>query len=450
MNPFKAYLNNSSFYPNRIVYYAGFAAAIFFVISYFLPPFFNLALIAILFTVLAVLVDTVLLYSKRKGVDAFRNCAERFSNGDDNKLKIELENEYNFPVQCTVIDELPYQFQLRNWKQLVSVPANSKETIHYSLKPLQRGEYEFGSINVFVQSPLRLISRRYAFDQPEVIKVYPSYIQVRKYQLLAAANRLQEAGIKRMRTLGHSLEFEQIKEYVRGDDYRTVNWKATARRGGDLMINNFTDERSQQVYCIINLGRTMRMPFEGMTLLDYSINAALVLSNVALMRQDKAGLITLGERVDTFLLADKKPGQFSHIMEALYKQHTNFNDVDFERLFASVRNRITQRSLLVLFTNFESMESLERELPSLQRMAHYHLLVVVLFENTELKKITTQSAKTLEDIYIKTIGQKFEHEKKLIVKELRKHGIVALLTTPQNLTVNAINKYLELKNRLSI
>jgi uncharacterized protein (DUF58 family) len=260
---------------------------------------------------------------------------------------------------------------------------------------------------------------------------------------------LQEAGIKRMRRLGHSLEFEQIKEYVRGDDYRTVNWAATARRG-DLMVNNFTDERSQQIYCIVNKGRTMKMPFEGMTLLDYAINSALVLSNVALMRQDRAGLITFGQRLDTFIPADKKPGQQNILLEALYKQETNFLEVDFEKLFATVRNRITHRSLLVLFTNFESIESLERELPSLKRMAHYHLLMIVFFENTELKTLQEAPAKTMEDIYIKTIADKFAHEKRLIIKELRKAGIVAVLTTPQNLTVNAINKYLELKNRQSI
>jgi uncharacterized protein (DUF58 family) len=314
---------------------------------------------------------------------------------------------------------------------------------------VSRGEYHFGAINVLARSPLDFVSRRYRFMQEQTVKVYPSFLQVRRFQLLAQANRLQDAGIKRQRVLGHSLEFEQIKEYVRGDDYRTVNWKATARRG-DLMVNNFTDERSQQVYCIINKGRAMKMPFEGMTLLDYSINAALVLSNVALMRQDKAGLITFGQKTDAFLAADKRPGQFNQIMETLYKEETTFLDVDFERLFAVVRNRITQRSLLVLFTNFESVESLERELPSLLRMAHYHLLVVVFFENTELKELTQKPAKDLEEVYIKTIAEKFIQEKRLIVRELRKHGILALLTSPENLTVQAINKYLEVKNRSGI
>ncbi|RYZ24259.1 MAG: DUF58 domain-containing protein [Chitinophagaceae bacterium] len=448
MDKLRYLLNQTSFFPRPKVYYAGFVVSVLFMTSYFVPVLFAVAQLCLLFGVLAVLADTLLLYG-RKGIRAARICPERFSNGDENTVQLQVHNAYGFAVALKVIDELPYQFQERNWERFLDLQSGQKDSIVYRLRPVQRGAYEFGAINVLARSPLDLVSRRYRFAQEQTVKVYPSFLQVRRFQLLAAANRLQEAGIKRQRALGHSLEFEQIKEYVRGDDYRTVNWKATARRG-DLMVNNFTDERSQQVYCIINKGRAMKMPFDGMTLLDYSINAALVLSNVALQRQDKAGLITFAQKTDAFLPADKRAGQFNQILETLYKQETTFLDVDFERLFALVRNRITQRSLLVLFTNFESIESLERELPSLQRMAHYHLLVVVFFENTELKELTQKPAKNVEEIYIKTIAEKFIQEKRLIVRELRKHGILALLTSPENLTVQTINKYLEVKNRAGI
>ena len=194
----------------------------------------------------------------------------------------------------------------------------------------------------------------------------------------------------------------------------------------------------------------MKMPFNGMTLLDYAINASLVLMNTALLKQDKAGLITFAENVDTFIAADKKPAQLNVILDALYQQQTRFLEPDLEKLFSVVRNRITQRSLLVLFTNFETVESLQRDLPMLKRLAHYHLLMVVFFENTEIQTLIEKKAETTEEIYIKTIAQKYQYEKKRMVKELHQHGIIAVLTPPQNLTVNALNKYLELKNRQSI
>src|SRR5262249_13773588 len=158
---------------------------------------------------------------------------------------------------------------------------------------------------------------------------------------------------------GHSLEFEQIKEYVAGDDLRSLNWKATARRGGELMVNNFTDEKSQQVYCLIDKGRVMKMPFGGVGLFDYAINATLGLSRVALVRQDKAGLLTFADQIGTFLPAGRKMNQMGHILEILYNQQTRFQETDYEKLHAMVRTRITQRSLIVLFTNFESLTGLQ-------------------------------------------------------------------------------------------
>jgi uncharacterized protein (DUF58 family) len=378
-----------------------------------------------------------------------RLVTDRFSIGDDNKVVITIHNNYSFPARLGVIDELPDQFQERHWRRKLKLAAQSTDEIVYFLRPTTRGEYVFHDINLFVTAPLQLVKRRYVFSAEQVIKVYPSYIQMRRYHLLAVANRLQELGVRRMRQLGHSMEFEQIKECVRGDDYRTINWKATARKEA-LMVNNYTDERSQQIYCIINKGRVMKMPFSGMTLLDHAINSSLVLSNVALVRQDKAGLITFAENLDSFVQADKKPTQMNHVLETLYKQQTRFLEPDFEKLFSVIRTRITNRSLLVLFTNFESMESLEREMPALRKIARYHLLLVVFFENTELKALTEQKAGTLEDIYIKTIAEKFAFEKRLMVKELQKNGILSVLSSPENLTVNTINKYLELKTRMSI
>lgn len=438
-----------SFYLNKVVYYIAGLAAVLFALSYLIPALYTAGELLLVFLLVAILFDVVLVFTKRNAVEAERELTERFSIGDANTVRIQLISHYPFQVKASIIDELPAQFQERNWIRKVLLNGEQPFTLEYQLRPESRGEYVFHDINVFVHAPLRLIRRRFIFSREQVVKVYPSYMQMRRYQLLAVSNRLQEAGVKKIRKIGHSMEFEQIKEYVRGDDYRTINWKATARKQ-DLMVNNYTDERSQQIYCLINKGRVMKMPFNGLTLLDYAINASLVLSNVALVRQDKAGLITFEKNLDTFLPADKKPTQMNQVLETLYKQKTEFLEADFEKLFSVIRNRITNRSLLLLFTNFESMESLQREMPALKRIAKYHLLLVVFFENTELKTVLDSKSHVLEDIYIKTIAEKFVYEKKLMVKELHKNGIPSILTSPEGLTVNTVNKYLELKTRMSI
>ena len=192
------------------------------------------------------------------------------------------------------------------------------------------------------------------------------------------------------------------------------------------------------------------MPFEGLSLLDYAINASLVLSNVAIRKEDKAGLITISEKVGAVVPADKRPIQLNRIQEVLFKEKTRYLETNMEALYITIRNTLKQRSLVVLFTNFESLSALERQLPFLKRIAKFHLLLVVFFENTELRALSQNAAKDVEGIYIKTVAEKFMYEKKQIVLELARHGIQSILTAPQNLTVNTINKYLEIKSRQSI
>lgn len=436
-----------SFYLNWTVYAILFATALLFVFSFFWPVLIDVPGILLMLLLVAVFADTVLMYAKNEGIAAQRITTHgRLSNGDENRITINVHNNYLFPVQTKVIDEVPPQLQWRKFSLSTRIKAKSKITLEYVLKPTERGEYVFGRVLVLATGVLRLVTRKFALGAEEVIPVYPSFIQMRKYELLAVSNRLSEAGVKRIRRLGQSTEFEQIKEYVQGDDYRTVNWKATARKS-NLMVNTYTDEKSQQLYCAIDMGRSMKMPFEEMSLLDYAINSALVLINTALLRKDKAGLLTFANTAETFLPAARGSTQMERISENLYKQKTRFLESDYEQLYAQIRQRLKQRSLVVLYSNFETPYSMERQLPYLRAIAKYHLLLVVFFENTEVKKVTLQKPESMEGIYVKTIAEKMMHEKRVIEKQLQQNGILTLLTAPQSLTINIINKYLEIKAR---
>lgn len=419
---------------------------VLFVLGYFWPVFSAFAKAGVVTLVVLFVLDVLLLYVVRDGFRAVRDMADRLSNGDANEIRLYLRNRYPLPITVTVIDEIPHQFQVRDAYYRLKIPAGGEKIVRYHLRPVRRGEYEFGQINVFAATSLRFLLRRYRFDQHQTVPVYPSYIQLRKYELMAHSNRLNELGIKKVRRIGHTMEFDQIREYVVGDDYRMINWKATARRL-NLMVNQFQDERSQRVYSIIDKGRVMKMPFERMTLLDYAINASLVLSSIAINKQDRAGLFTFSRRVETTLSAERTRFQMHKIVETLYNQETDFPETDFEHLYTIVRRAINTRSLLFLFTNFETLSGLQRQLPYLRKLAKLHLLVVVFFENTELRDLLASRPETTEEVTIKTIGEKFVWEKRQIVKELERHGILSIYTPPQNLTANTINKYLEIKSR---
>ncbi|MBC7826958.1 MAG: DUF58 domain-containing protein [Chitinophagaceae bacterium] len=434
---------------SRRFYWALVAIIALFILSYSLPVIFAFVKLLLLIFAAILLLDYIILFSGA-GLQMQRRVPDSFSNGDDNTIEIGLKNDYPFQVKANLIDELPEQFQKRDFLVHAVVAGGEQQHIQYKIRPVERGEYHFHGINAFVKSPLGLVVKRIRTEAEQMVKVLPSYLSLRQFELLAHSNNLAEAGTKKIRKIGASLEFEQIKEYVTGDDIRSINWKATARKGGQLMVNNYTDERSQQVYCIIDKGRVMKMPFEGMTLLDYAINATLILSKVALIKQDRAGLLTFAEGIGHFLPASRKASQMGSILETLYNQQTKFLESSYEKLYALIRTRITQRSLILLFTNFESLSGLQRQLPYIRSIARNHLVVVVFFENTELRQLTESKSDSVESLYIKTIAEKFVYEKKLIVKELQQHGIFTILTAPKNLTVDTVNKYLELKARQAI
>ncbi|RZN83260.1 MAG: DUF58 domain-containing protein [Winogradskyella sp.] len=392
-----------------------------------------------------VIIDLILLF-KQKGINATRILPEKLSNGDDNPIEIALNNSYNYKTELLLIDELPFQYQKRDFEIETKLKAQEKKKITYTLRPLERGEYYFGNLNIYVNTPIKLVTRRFQFGKDAMVPNYPSFLQLRKFMLLAFSNKLFEYGLKKIRRIGHTMEFEQIKDYVMGDDIRNINWKATAKRN-QLMVNQFQDERSQPIYSVIDKGRAMKMPFEGLSLLDYAINATLVISNVAIKKQDKAGMFSFSRKVENRVIAERRPSQMNNILETLYNIDTDYSESDFARLYVDIKRSITQRSLLLLYTNFETLDALHRQLPYLQAIAKNHLLVVIFFENTELHQLTKDKAETTYQIFQKTIAEKFIYEKKLIVNELHKYGIQTILTAPEHLTVNTINKYLEIKAR---
>lgn len=416
------------------------------VVAFFLPFLFNAVTYVFLILLVFLVLDILILFLAKSGVEAKRTTPEKLSNGDENPINVNIKNYFTFPIYVKIIDEIPFQFQVRDFEIKRKIKASSQDELNYELRPTERGEYFFGNLNVYVSSPLQIISRRFTFDNGNMVPTYPSYIQLRKYDLIAFSNNLFQYGIKKIRRIGHSMEFEQIKEYVAGDDIRTLNWKATAKKNS-LMINQFQDEKSQSVYMVIDKGRVMKMPFNGLSLMDYAINATLVLSNVILKKQDKAGMFAFSKKVENRVFAEKRSSQMQKILETLYNIKTDFFESDYSRLYVDIKKNINHRSLIILYTNFETMDGLQRQLPYLKGIAKSHLLVIVFFNNTELNDLINKKTETIQEVYDKVIAEKFMFEKRLIVNELKKYGIYSVLTQPENLTLDTINKYLEIKAR---
>lgn len=402
--------------------------------------------ILLLLVFLAAMVDYLLLFREKDGILAQRILPEKLSNGDENPVKVDIKNKYSFKIYTKVIDEIPFQFQKRDFLIEKEIEAGKNTFFQYILEPKERGEYSFGALNIFASSPLGFVSRRFMFQKDAMLPAYPSFIHLRKYELMALQNEFLLGGIKRIRKLGHTMEFEQIKEYVPGDDVRTINWRATSKTNR-LMVNQFQDEKSQRIFMLIDKGRTMKMPFKGLSLLDYSINASMALSHIILKKGDRAGMMTFSKKAENKVAADNKSGQLRKISESLYNIRTDFFESDFNRLYQDIKYSVNQRSLVLLFTNFETLDALNRQMKYLRGIAKNHLLVVVFFKNSELQTLLHKNPESIQEIYDEVIAEKFEFEKKLIIQELRKYGIYSVYTLPENLNVEVINKYLEIKAR---
>ena len=433
------YIHNSFF-----TYIAVLSAC--FILSYWIPILYPIAWVLTIVLLGLFLFDVFLLYANSKGMEAKRILPQKLSNSDLNPMSVDFQSYYPFRAFITIIDELPKQFQKRDFEHNTSLLKNEQKEFEYMVRPVERGAYVFGNLNLYASSPLKIVKRRFVFQKDQMVPVYPSIIQMQQYDFLAISNKISMFGLKKIRRIGHTQEFEQIKEYVPGDDIRTLNWKATAKQN-QLMVNQYQDEKSQPIYSIIDTGRVMKMPFNGLKLLDYAINSTLAFSNVALKRNDKTGMIAFSKNIESFVPAVQKTTHLNTILEKLYNITTEFTDSDFGLLYAQVKRKITHRSLLLLYTNFEHISALKRQMPFLLAIAKKHVLVVIFFENTELEELISSDAEDLQTIYHKTIAEKFSLEKRLMQKELQQHGIQTILTKPEQLTINTINKYLEIKAR---
>jgi len=433
-------------YLTNLFYWVLSGLAFGFLISFWLENVFNLVFYATLLLMLVLLLDTILLFRFENGVLAERVLPKKLSNSDENLIQIEVKNLYPFNIKLSLIDELPIQFQKRDFLLNGELNTTKSQTYFYQVRPVERGVYRFNNLNIYVQSGIGLVKRRYSFNKGAEVPVYPSFIQMRQYEFYAFKNKLTQFGIKKIRRIGHSQEFEQIKNYVSGDDFRTINWKATAKRA-NLMVNQYQDEKSQPIYALIDTGRQMKMPFEGLKLLDYAINSSLAFANIALLKKDKAGLLCFSNKIHVSLKASHKKSQLQLINESLYALKTDFKDVDYGLLYGFIKREITQRSLLILYTNFEHIAGLKRQLPFLKALSKQHLLLVVFFKNTEFDALLNKKTEDLQLIYHQTIAQKMDLEKIQIQIELKRRGIYSILTKPKNLSVSIINKYLDFKSR---
>jgi uncharacterized protein (DUF58 family) len=392
------------------------------------------------------LIEVSVLNSSKHPIYVSRRLRSNLSLGDEEPMVHTLRNNLTIPIRFKLYDSLPQELQMRGFKLTGNLTKSQKISIKTIIVPKIRGEYHFKFIDVYLATGFGFIQRRVSLEQDFLAKVYPSVIQLKKYSLNNIKNSVLFYGVKKVRKIGHSYDFDHIKQYVVGDDVRSINWKATSRRN-ELMINHYEDEKSQAVYCVLDKSRVMNMPFNELSLLDYSINASLVVANSAIQHQDKIGLVTFSDVLGNVLPAGNNTNQLNKINETLYNQKHRDTEANYKLLYYSLKKLTRKRSLFFLFTNFESMPALDRQLDVILGIAKKHVLVVVMFKNTEVEKYYNDKIESKARVYEQAVAEKYLTEKLKIVKKIKSFGIRCIYTDPEKLTVNTLNQYIELKAR---
>lgn len=417
------------------------------VLGYWLMPLYGVARAMLLVLIGLLMADFIIVWTLGK-VAAERHTQEKYCLDEDNGVTLRITSDSMLPLRLTIRDELPRAFRYHRAKFRIRLPAHGARNVDYVLHPVERGVYDFGHVLLFVSSPLNLVERKRHCGKVQEVKVYPAFRRLDRLEL-AAVHENPEEGTKRIRRPGAQTEFEQIRDYMRGDEFRAINWKATARVRR-LMVNTYQDEKAQPVICLIDKGRAMHRTWGGMTLLDYAINASLALSYVAIRHDDMAGLLTFSARPDTFLPASRRPSTLPLIMEELYAQQSAYAEADYGALRAFVGRHLRRRSLLVLYTDFQNLDALERQLPYLRMLARDHCLLVCFFNDAEVESLAQATPRSMDDYVAQTLAGGFMQEKRAITTRLAANGIYSLLTSPQQLPVGVIRRYLELKQRAAI
>lgn len=379
-------------------------------------------------------------------LEVTRSHQQKLNLGVENPITLNLHNRGRRTVTFWLRDEPPDEFKIESYIRDGQALSRQAWQSRYMVVPRRRGDYRFGDLTLRWLGPLGLLVRQARIQAASSVKVYPNLLEVQRYDLLLRRNRLQEMGLRHSRQRGEGTEYERLREYLPDDDFRRINWKATARRGHPITIE-YETERSQNIFLAIDTGRMMQSPVEQIAKLDYVINSALLLTYVAIGKGDKVGLVTFADQVGAFLSAGQGKGQFYKALELLYAIRPQPVEPDYHTGLNYLALKQRKRSLIVLFTDISggrSMNDLVSHAAVLQRT---HLVLVVTIADPDVLAAAQQQPQSSLSAYQRAVAGQILEDRQLALDRLRQQGVLVLDAPANRLSTDVINRYLELKGQ---
>ncbi|MBI4322388.1 MAG: DUF58 domain-containing protein [Chloroflexi bacterium] len=322
----------------------------------------------------------------RRHFEVTRVCDSKLSLAADNAVELHLYNGSPYAVRLALRDEFPVGFRTDHWHVDGVAAPRSVLLLTYSVKPLRRGDYRFGDINLRYRCRLGLVVRQERYSAAVAVKVYPNLLELRRYELLARRGQLTEIGLRHARMLGRGTEFERLRDYQPDDDYRRINWKATARRGRPMSVE-YETERSQNVILMLDAGRLMASPIGPLAKLDHAVNTALMLAYVAVRQGDNVGLLAFADRIGVHLPPRRGKRQFLAMLEALYRLPPHLTEPDYNLAFRYLATHARKRSLVVLFTDLIDAETSRLLVSHIAALSPHHLVICVTIADPGITRL---------------------------------------------------------------
>ncbi len=369
---------------------------------------------------------------------------QKLSLGADNPIKISVRNRSTRTAAIEVRDEPPDAFRISTRILEATIPPRETWEETYHVHPLRRGDYAFGDLNVRYEGPFKLVIRQGRLPLAEPIKVYPNLLDVRRYDLMLRRNRLQELGLRSTRQFGEGSEFERLREYLPDDEYRRINWKATARRRRPITVE-YETERSQNVIALLDVGRMMQSPVANIAKLDYVVNAVLFLGYVATSKGDKVGMMTFADDVGHYLRPRQGRGQFYRMLELLYAVEAQPVEPNYRRALSYLAAKQRKRSLVIIFTDLSGGVTVQSLVAHTALLAKRSLPLVVTISDPDIVTASRQAPTDSITTYQRTAAAQLLDERQITLDTLRRQGVLTLDVPANQLSIAIINRYLALK-----
>jgi uncharacterized protein (DUF58 family) len=388
--------------------------------------------------------DALLARGAQRRLRVRRERPARLSVGVDNEVVVVVENHSGGRRRILVRDHPPPAFPSEPALLTALLPAHGWARLRYKLLPTDRGNFSFGDLHVRCRGPLGLAWVDRTHLAAEVVQVFPNLLEVRRYEALVRTTLVRVGGYHIKRMPGAGREFSHFRDYTVDDDYRFINWKATARRAKPITAV-FESEHSQDIIFCLDIGRMMAARVGGLSKLDHAINAVLMLTHVSHRFQDNLGLLVFSHTVHLYLPPAKGRSQHARFLQALYTVKPELCYVNYREAFQYLVARHPKRALTMVFTDLlDTVVSAEYR-DAVQLLRRFHLPLTLAVADVPLRGLAARTPETVEELYDVQVARSMLHDRAELLRSLERAGVMVVDTVPERVTVDAVNRYLALK-----